>query len=154
MVFHSPQVSQRPAHFGGDRAAGLADEAGGGLGHQGLIRLFRPGAPSYNRRMDMSNSARRDTGRPASGPDTYNRDFYAWAMEQAALMRAGRLAEADIQNIAEEIESMGRGEKRELVSRLTVLLTHLLKWRAQPGLRGRSWHLTMLSNSADISPSI
>src|SRR6185312_17230237 len=63
-----------------NRPAGLAHIAGGGLGHQGLIRLFRPGAPSYNRRMDMSNSARQDTGRPASGSDTYNRDFYAWAI--------------------------------------------------------------------------
>ena len=64
----------------------------------------------------------------------YDRDFYAWANEQAALLRAGKLMEADIQNIAEEIESMGRSEKRELVSRLTVLLLHLLKWQFQPGL--------------------
>ena len=65
--------------------------------------------------------------------------FYAWAQEQAALLRAGRLNEADIANIAEEIESMGRGEKRELVNRLTVLLLHLLKWRFQPGFRSASW---------------
>lgn len=62
-----------------------------------------------------------------SNADTYSRDFCAWATEQAALLRAGRLADADIENIAEEIESMGRSEKRELVNRLTVLLTHLLK---------------------------
>ena len=59
----------------------------------------------------------------------YDQDFYAWANEQAALLRAGRLSEADIENIAEEIESMGRSEKRELVSRLNVLLLHLLKWQ-------------------------
>ena len=52
----------------------------------------------------------------------YERDFYAWANEQAALLRDGKLAQADIEHIAEEIESMGRTEKRELVSRLTVLL--------------------------------
>ena len=63
----------------------------------------------------------------------YDRDFYAWANEQAALLRSGKLAEADIENIAEEIESMGRSEKRELVNRLTVLLLHLLKWQFQPG---------------------
>ena len=62
----------------------------------------------------------------------YHGDFYAWATEQAALLRAGRLSEADIENIAEEIESIERSEKRELVSRLTVLLTHLLRWQAQP----------------------
>ena len=73
----------------------------------------------------------------------YDTDFYAWANEQAALLRAGRLSEADIENIAEEIESMGRSERSELVNRLTVLLVHLLKWRYQPGLRGRSWRLTI-----------
>lgn len=69
----------------------------------------------------------------------YERDFYAWANEQAALLRAGRLSEADIGNIAEEIESMGRSEKRELVSRLSVLMLHLLKWQSQPSHRGNSW---------------
>jgi hypothetical protein len=73
----------------------------------------------------------------------YDTDFYAWANEQAALLRAGRLSEADIENIAEEIESMGRSEKRELISRLTVLFTHLLKWRYQQGLGGRSWSITI-----------
>ena len=71
----------------------------------------------------------------------YDSDFYGWANEQAALLRAGRLSEADVANIAEEIESMGRSEKRELVNRLAVLLAHLLKWQAQPGLRGASWRL-------------
>jgi hypothetical protein len=73
----------------------------------------------------------------------YDTDFYAWANEQAALLRAGRLSEADIENIAEEIESMGRSEKRELIGRLTVLLVHLLKWHYQPALRGGSWRNTV-----------
>ena len=73
----------------------------------------------------------------------YERDFHAWANEQAALLRAGRLDRLDIENIAEEIESMGRSEKRELVNRLTILLTHLLKSRFQPGFRGNSWRLTI-----------
>ena len=76
---------------------------------------------------------------------SYADDYYGWAMQQAALLRAGRLQDADIENIAEEIESMGKGEKRELVNRLTVLLAHLLKWQAQPGHRGRSWHFTILA---------
>lgn len=74
----------------------------------------------------------------------YEKDFYAWANEQAALLRAGKLGLADIENIAEEIESMGRSEKRELASRLTVLLLHLLKWQFQPSLRGASWEATIL----------
>ena len=73
----------------------------------------------------------------------YDSDFYAWANEQAALLRAGRLGQADIEHIAQEIESMGRTEKRELINRLTVLLMHLLKWRVQSELRGASWRLTI-----------
>lgn len=73
----------------------------------------------------------------------YDTDFYAWANQQAALLRAGKLAAADIAHIAEEIESMGRTEKRELVSRLKVLMLHLLKWQFQPAFRSRSWTLTI-----------
>ncbi|PWR19766.1 DUF29 domain-containing protein [Zavarzinia compransoris] len=77
-------------------------------------------------------------------PDLYERDFYAWANEQAALLRAGKLAAADIEHIAEEIESMGKTEKRELVSRLTVLLLHLLKWQYQSDhLPSASWEVTI-----------
>ncbi len=70
---------------------------------------------------------------------SYDADFYGWANEQAALLREGRLAEADIANIAEEIESMGRSEERDLTSRLAALLTHLIKWRYQPERRSGSW---------------
>lgn len=73
----------------------------------------------------------------------YEQDFYAWAHEQAALLRAGRLDEADIAHIAEEIDSLGRSEKRELINRLAVLLRHLLKWQHQPTLRSKSWQLTI-----------
>jgi hypothetical protein len=81
----------------------------------------------------------------------YERDFYAWANEQASLLRAGRLSEADIETIAEEIESIGRGEKRELVSRLKVLLTHLLKWQFQPALRGNSWRLSIEEQRREVA---
>lgn len=74
---------------------------------------------------------------------TYETDFYAWANAQAALLRAGQFGEADVANIAEELESMGRSEKRQLVHRLTVLLTHLLKWQYQPERRGASWQATI-----------
>jgi hypothetical protein len=73
----------------------------------------------------------------------YNQDFFAWANEQAALLRSGRLSEADIDHIAEEIESMGKTEKRELVHRLAVLLMHLLKWQFQPDRRSVSWQATI-----------
>lgn len=77
------------------------------------------------------------------GDRNYDADFHAWANEQATLLRAGRLSEIDAEHIAEEIETLGRGEKRELVSRLSVLLLHLLKWSHQPERRGKSWELTI-----------
>ena len=82
---------------------------------------------------------------------TYDTDFYAWANEQAALLRAGNLGAADLDNIAEEIESMGRSEKRELVNRLVVLLLHMLKWQYQPERRGTSWEATIIVQRHDIS---
>ncbi|MBV9735409.1 MAG: DUF29 domain-containing protein [Acidisphaera sp.] len=90
----------------------------------------------------------------------YERDFYAWANRQAALLREGRVVEADLEHIAEEIASMGRAEKRELVSRLAVLLLHLLKWQAQPGLRSNSWRLSIaeqrirLADHLEDNPSL
>ena len=83
--------------------------------------------------------------------ELYDRDFYAWANEQAGLLRAGNLSRADIGNIAEEIETLGRSEKRELVSRLTALLQHLLKWRFQPERRGRSWELSVANARDDLT---
>jgi hypothetical protein len=81
----------------------------------------------------------------------HDSDFYAWTLEQAALLRAGRAGEADLEAIAEEIESMGKTEKRELVSRLTILLLHLLKWRHQPSHRGKSWRLTIANARDEIT---
>src|SRR6202044_3218211 len=90
----------------------------------------------------------------------YDQDFFAWSQEQADLLRSGKLSDADIDHIAEEIESMGRTEKRELVSRLTVLLAHLLKWTHQPDKRGPSWESTIrvqrnrLIDHLDDNPSL
>jgi len=81
----------------------------------------------------------------------YDQDFYAWANEQAALLRSGQLTDADLENIAEEIESMGRSEKRELVNRLAVLLLHLLKWQFQPGLQSSSWTATIKIQRRDLA---
>ena len=72
----------------------------------------------------------------------YDDDFFAWTKEQAALLRSGDLSLVDVLNLAEEIESMGKSLRRELRSRLIVLLAHLLKWRHQPGFRSRSWSAT------------
>jgi hypothetical protein len=58
-------------------------------------------------------------------------------------LRAGRFDLLDIENIAEEIEDVGKAEQRELMSRMAVLLAHLLKWQYQPERRGKSWRLTI-----------
>jgi hypothetical protein len=90
----------------------------------------------------------------------YDKDFYAWAKEQAALLRAGEVSRADVEHIAEEIESMGRTEKRELASRLKVLLAHLLEWRFQPEKRTKSWEASIkvqrreLADHLDDNPSL
>lgn len=74
---------------------------------------------------------------------THETDFYAWTQEQVQLLKTGQLHQIDWQNIAEEIEDMGRSEKRQLESRLELLIMHLLKWQFQPNLRSRSWQLTI-----------
>jgi Domain of unknown function DUF29 len=69
----------------------------------------------------------------------YDEDFFAWTEEQARLLRAGEFSLLDIDNVAEELESMGRSDKREIDSRVEVLLIHLLKWLVQSGFRSGSW---------------
>ncbi len=80
----------------------------------------------------------------------YDADFYKWANTQANLLRSGRFDDADISNIAEEIESMGKSEKRELISRLKILLMHLLKWEYQPALQSKSWQSTIKEQRLEI----
>ncbi|MDO9169263.1 MAG: DUF29 domain-containing protein [Methylobacter sp.] len=73
----------------------------------------------------------------------YQTDYYGWTVEQADLLKTGHWQEIDIKNLIEEVESMGRSEKRSLESRMIVLITHLLKWQYQPVRRGKSWELTI-----------
>ncbi len=73
----------------------------------------------------------------------YETDFYTWTQQQAAFLKSGQFSEIDLENLIEEVESMGRSEKRALESRLIILLQHLLKWQYQPARRGRSWELTI-----------
>src|SRR5947209_3770416 len=80
----------------------------------------------------------------------YETDFYAWAVEQGRLLRSGELSAIDAANIAEEIESMGRSDRRAIESRLTVLLTHLLKWQMQPAMRSSSWSGTIREQRRQI----
>lgn len=74
---------------------------------------------------------------------TYDKDVVAWAQEQAQLLRSGQFADLDIEHIADEIESVGKSEQRELASRMAVLLAHLLKREFQPDHRGSGWEVTI-----------
>lgn len=70
----------------------------------------------------------------------YETDILAWANEQAGYIRAGRFDLVDAEHLAEEIETMGKSEKRALASSMLVLLMHLLKWQYQPDRRSASWN--------------
>jgi hypothetical protein len=81
----------------------------------------------------------------------YDIDVIAWAEQQAELLRSGRFSELDVSNLVEEIEDVGKREKRELRSRLAVLIAHLLKWQLQPDRRGRSWSATIANQRKQIA---
>lgn len=80
----------------------------------------------------------------------YDRDFYAWTIATAKALRERDLTNLDWDNLIEEIESLGRQEKRELVNRLIILVIHLLKWQYQPNKRSRSWELTIKIQRLDV----
>ena len=84
--------------------------------------------------------------RPAEHLDRgagYEEDFVLWTERQVALIRARQLDLVDWDNVAEEIEAMGSRERRELSTRLKILMMHLLKWQFQPQKRSRSWRATI-----------
>ena len=95
-------------------------------------------------------------------PTAYDTDFYLWTQQQAALLRQGEFnrVDLDVENIAEEIESMGRREKHSIRGYLFNVMLHLLKWRYQPERRETSWELSLingrdqLNDLAKDSPSL
>ncbi|MHB8247855.1 MAG: DUF29 domain-containing protein [Acidithiobacillus sp.] len=94
------------------------------------------------------------------GPGLYDQDFYVWTMEQADLLRCHKPDWMDWENVAEELESMGKRDRRELVSRLILIFMHLAKWQWQPEKRSPSWRSTIneqrlqLTLSLNDSPSL
>jgi Domain of unknown function DUF29 len=86
--------------------------------------------------------------------DRYKSDFYAWTQEQAKLLREQRWEGVDWTNVIEEIESLGRQERRELEDRFAILLGHLLKWQFQPDGRGKSWRSTIREQRRQIRKQI
>ncbi len=90
----------------------------------------------------------------------YDEDFYLWIETTAKQLKNGNFAEIDLENLIEEIESTGRGEKRALKSNLLILLMHLLKYKYQQDKRSNSWlstifeHRRRLKEELTESPSL
>ncbi len=81
----------------------------------------------------------------------YRADIVAWSREQADALQRRSTNELDWENIAEEIDGLGRQQQWELYNRLVVLLAHLLKWEFQPHRNSRSWSKTILNERFDIA---
>ncbi len=90
----------------------------------------------------------------------YEQDYYLWLEATAQLLREGQLSALDAANLLEEIEDMGRSEKRAVYSNLKILLVHLLKYKYQPEKRSNSWiasiveHRQRLKKAFKESPSL
>ena len=80
----------------------------------------------------------------------YDRDYYLWLQHTARLISEGKFSDVDTANLIEEIEDMGRSEKRAVESNLTVLLAHLLKYKYQPQKRSNSWRATIIEHRRRI----
>ena len=80
----------------------------------------------------------------------YEQDFYSWLCHNIRLLREGRLSEADVENIAEELDGMSKSQQRELANRLRILFAHLLKWQFQPDRRSGSWKGTIVEQRSQI----
>ena len=81
----------------------------------------------------------------------YNSDFYGWTKTQAQLLREEKWETLDKLNLIEEIETLGRQERRELTNRVALLLGHLLKWQYQPEKRSNSWLATIREQRTQIN---
>ena len=84
----------------------------------------------------------------------YDQDVILWSEEQARLLRSQRFSELDVEHLADEIEDVGKSEKRELANRMAALLAHLIKWKTQPDNRTNSWRATINDQRRRIALAI
>lgn len=80
----------------------------------------------------------------------YEHDFYSWIQHHVALLKDSRFDEMDVNNLIEELEGMAKKDERELVSRLIILIAHLLKWQYQPKMQSNSWQSSIIEQRAQI----
>lgn len=81
----------------------------------------------------------------------YDQDFYLWTQTMAEALRSGNFTQLDLENLVEEVDALGRRDRRELESRLSILLMHLLKWQFQPEMRSGSWRGTLAEQRLRIT---
>ena len=84
-------------------------------------------------------------------PALYERDETAWLEAMAELARDGRAEDLDLRHLAEYLFDMARRDRREVESRLAVLLSHLLKWTYQPDHRSRGWRATVIEQRQELN---
>ena len=82
--------------------------------------------------------------------DLYELDETAWLDAMAALAAERRLGEMDFAHLAEYLADMANRDRREVTSRLVILLAHVLKWVHQPDHRSRSWQLTIVNQRQEL----
>ena len=83
-------------------------------------------------------------------PQLYEEDETAWLDEMARLVAERRFAELDAEHLSEFLSDMARRDRREVLSRLVILLTHLLKWEHQPQQRTKSWEAKILHQREEL----
>ncbi len=76
----------------------------------------------------------------------YEQDFYLWLQTNIKLLKEENFAEIDLENLLEELESMGKNDKNALKSNLRTILMHLLKYKYQPDKRTNSWKYTIIEH--------
>jgi hypothetical protein len=81
----------------------------------------------------------------------YDSDFNSWIQQHILLLKESRLNEIDTTHLIEELEDMGKSNKRELKSRLRVLIAHLLKWQYQAEQRSTSWKSSIREHRKELS---
>ena len=92
--------------------------------------------------------------KPSIKKSLYEEDLYAWAQNSVNLLKNKNFAALDIPHLIEEIEDMGRSERRAIESHLRNVLMHLLKWQFQPQMRSKSWELSLFNSRTEISDII
>ena len=73
----------------------------------------------------------------------YETDYQEWIETTLQHLREQNFNQLDLEHLIEEIETMGKSDKRELQNRLVILLMHLLKWKYQPANQSSSWLATI-----------